>query len=264
MSDQKHVLDFNGNKTGGECLSEEIIEHISDGIVLDSSFTLTSWNVYKQKSEGLTQELTRWAEQSDLLLLQEAVKNQSLQSIFAQDSWFWRQAEAFRLEGNHGMDTVGVATLSKVKPSMSCGWWSTEPWIRFPKTALLTVLPIHAGETLWVVNIHGINFTLGTNEFEQQLKQIQEVLSQHDGPLIVAGDFNSWREKRLLHLRDFRESLQLQEISWPNDKRVTIFNQPIDHIFYRKLTVKEQKSKSTRASDHTPLWVRFSLKGNTH
>ena len=47
-----------------------------------------------------------------------------------------------------------------------------------------------------MANLHAINFALGTDAYRAQLDAIATELSHHRGPIVVAGDFNTWNDER--------------------------------------------------------------------
>ena len=46
-----------------------------------------------------------------------------------------------------------------------CAYTHEEPWLQLPKSALWSRYQLSNGEQLAVVNIHAVNFTLGTEEY---------------------------------------------------------------------------------------------------
>ncbi|NMU84205.1 hypothetical protein HKB16_15060, partial [Vibrio parahaemolyticus] len=78
---------------------------------------------------------------------------------------------------------------------------SKEPWLRLPKSALYSQYHLSNGEKLAVVNVHAINFTVGTKEYVSQLTALEMLLKHHVGPILFAGDFNSWSESRVNAMR---------------------------------------------------------------
>ena len=61
-----------------------------------------------------------------------------------------------------------------------------------PKSALYARYRLSNGSDLVTVNLHAINFTLGTKDFQNQIEQLENAVKKHKGPLIIAGDFNTW------------------------------------------------------------------------
>jgi endonuclease/exonuclease/phosphatase (EEP) superfamily protein YafD len=104
-----------------------------------------------------------------------------------------------------------------------------------------------------------INFSLGLADYRAQLEKIVEVLSQHRGPLIISGDFNSWNTDRRRILADITQELGAKEVVFDTDHRTTFMGQRLDHIFYRKLVPLEALTEKVTTSDHNPMLVTFRL-----
>ena len=105
---------------------------------------------------------------------------------------------------NRQGSATGVTTASKVSansvdnPPDFVRSQPREPFSRTPKMALISQYPIAgSADQLMVVNVHSINFVV-TSKFETQLQQIEEAISSHRGPLLLAGDFNTWISSRMI------------------------------------------------------------------
>ncbi len=217
---------------------------------------LLVWNIYKQNRNTWSSELTRLSENTQLLLMQEASLNQNLKSWILQQGWEGNQVNAFKVMG----ESAGVINLARTTPSLACGYTEMEPWLRLPKSGIYALYPLSNGQQLAVVNLHAVNFTYGTDEYHVQLKTLASELSKHTGPIIVAGDFNSWSEARVKVLKQSLTSLGLSEVRFSPDYRVRfVTGLPLDHVFYRGLELKSAEAPESDASDHNPLLVRFSL-----
>lgn len=216
-----------------------------------------SWNIYKQNNAGWDMTLLDILQRTELSLLQEVSLSPSFINWLQQLDWFGQQASAFEVFDK----SSGVFNLSKMLPKKVCAIFETEPWLQLPKSALFASYPLSSGDSLWVVNIHAVNFTVGTEEFEQQLLELEQAVEQHTGPIVFAGDFNTWSEIRLSKVEQVMQTLGLVEVEFSPDDRTkfAITGQPLDHIFYRGLSLKKAEVLTTSASDHQPLWVEFSL-----
>ncbi|WP_068712409.1 endonuclease/exonuclease/phosphatase family protein [Vibrio tritonius] len=214
------------------------------------------WNIYKQNRGEWASALTGFSSDADLLLLQEASMNEPLKQWIAQNNWDGAQANAFRVLG----ESTGVLNLSKLMPSLACAYTEVEPWLRLPKSGIYAEYPLSTGETLASVNLHAVNFTYGTAEYEAQLGRLLDRLAHHQGPIILAGDFNSWSSRRMHVLTHALSDIGLREVAFDPDNRITFFNDlPLDHVFYRGLTLNSARVPETQASDHNPMLVSFSL-----
>ncbi len=74
-----------------------------------------------------------------------------------------------------------------------------------------------------MVNFHGVNFSFGVTDFQKQIDQITRVLAIHEGPVIVSGDFNTWRKTRLEIIESFAIDIGLGPLSFEQDNRLKIF-----------------------------------------
>jgi endonuclease/exonuclease/phosphatase (EEP) superfamily protein YafD len=81
------------------------------------------------------------------------------------------------------------------------------------------------------------------------------------GPLIVAGDFNTWSDKRLIHLDSFAKNMGLKIATLQDDKYIKkLFFKPLDHIYYRELELLEAVVIDTKKiSDHNPIYASFTI-----
>lgn len=221
---------------------------------LPAEFNVADWNIYKQKNDNWRAELSNLIESNDLVILQEVKLSFLFNQLMEQYQLNWTQVEAFSIY----QLPIGVLTASEVAPLSACKQTLTEPWIRFPKSSLITYFAWQGSEQpLLVANMHMINFTLGVAEFNQQLDSVISVIRQHDGPVIMAGDFNTWTNKRLDNLAVLAESAELEKIVYQQDLRETTLGYPLDDIYFRGLQQLSATSYATKASDHNPIVARF-------
>lgn len=215
--------------------------------LLPLPLNLSVWNGHKLAQPELRYELARLAGMADLLLVQEGRK------LDAPPLAHWQLAEGWRYAG----DGFGVMALSRQPLPQPCVIRTAEPWLRLNKSLLAWRWPLADGQQLLLVNLHAINFDWRRSSYQQWLAQLGALLVRHQGPIIVAGDFNSWGEQRRTLLQRWAETHQLQEVSFTPDHRRRAFGQPLDGIWLRGLQVATSHSASSSASDHTPLWVRL-------
>lgn len=243
----------------GEEISEDIqCIAFNDSQVLDDNGQLNVliWNIYKQGKENWQTALDRLSADRQLLLLQEASMTESFKQWLVDGSWISNQVSAFKALGSG----AGVINIAQKLPEKACAYTSTEPWLRLPKSALYSQYRLSNGDTLAVVNIHAINFTVGTDEYSSQISALETLLKQHSGPIVFAGDFNSWNEYRLDAMKQALQKANLQEVIFIPDHRTQfITGQRLDHVFYRGLVLKNAKAPQSDASDHNPLLVSFVL-----
>lgn len=243
--------------SGEQQLSLQCYQNEAAAVLDDNQrINLLVWNIYKQNRSNWRTSLSQYAGGKQLVLLQEASMTSELREWIKDKRWFGSQVEAFKAFDT----TAGVLNLSLGSPSKACAYTELEPWLRLPKSALYALYPLSNGEQLAVVNIHAVNFTYGTDEYHRQLKVLVDELSQHQGPVIVAGDFNSWSEQRLKVMSQSLSSVGLKEVSYRRDNRTQfITGLALDHVFYRGLSLEKAEAPISDASDHNPILVTFRL-----
>jgi endonuclease/exonuclease/phosphatase (EEP) superfamily protein YafD len=229
---------------------------LQNGALNSRSFTVLNWNSHKGRNAIWQEDLERLSSQSDLVVLQEGYLTDDLQNLLVKKQYSWDIAKAFTYNDIY----TGVLTASRVKPDFLCSFRAPEPLGRLPKTVLITRYPLTGSdEYLVIANIHMVNFTINLEDFRAQLKKTAEVLSQHRGPLIISGDFNSWNTARREILTDMMQELGVKEVVFATDHRKTFMGQPLDYIFYRKLVPLEALTEKVTTSDHNPMLVTFRL-----
>jgi endonuclease/exonuclease/phosphatase (EEP) superfamily protein YafD len=213
------------------------------------------WNIHKNKHPDALDDLADMAGDMDLILLQEARHASSLHDHM-QSASYWSFAPGFST--NDAL--TGVMTLSSVQPLAHCFLQTREPWLGTPKAVGITEFALSdSDQTLAVVNIHGVNFTLGVKDYARQLENIRTVIESHTGPVIVAGDFNTWNDDRDAQVKQLAAELGMTELTFAVDHRVTPFAHTIDRVLVRGLRVRDATTDIVDSSDHNPLSVRLSL-----
>jgi len=222
--------------------------------------TLLNWNSHKETGPQWLQELQALLNGVDLLALQEGALTDELRDLLSNDyAGGWTLANAFTQSDIH----TGVLTASLVKPDFLCSYRVAEPIIVVPKTVLITRYPIvGTNKTLLLVNMHMVNFSFATTAYREQLKNAFFLINQHQGPLLIAGDFNSWSDGRMAIIQHFADGLATEAVQFAEDNRTTFLGHVLDHIFYRGLEPVEAAALPVTISDHNPMRVTFRLVGD--
>lgn len=226
-----------------------------DSIDLNGLLNVSVWNIYKQNNASWKPELSQYLKESQLTLLQEAKWSSDLIRMITDFDLKFVMVRAFNIDSA----LFGVMSLSKVQPIKACGYLTPEPFIRFPKSALSSYYHLSNGQQLLVINLHSINFELQADVYQIQLTQAGKLLSQHVGPVIFAGDFNTWSDERNSLIQEFANLHQLSPVSFVPDKRTQVMGNKIDHIYYRQLSLLESRTEMSDGSDHHPMSAKFSL-----
>ena len=219
---------------------------------------LLVWNIHKQGDFGWERDLSGFAAASDVMLLQETVLQPALRDILDDSGLRWVMASSFLL----GADDNGVLTATRIAPIASCTQRAVEPLIRIPKSAVISWLPITdtrtdtrtgSRETLAIANVHSINFELAPDVYRSQLEALADALAAHRGPIIFAGDFNTWNDARDGVVAEIAARLGLTELNLLVDQRAVFFGRHLDHIFIRGLQIVDVTAVPVTSSDHNPL-----------
>jgi endonuclease/exonuclease/phosphatase (EEP) superfamily protein YafD len=213
------------------------------------------WNVFKCKKKGWQEDFKTLTRDKDLVLLQEAILNSPFDSQFTQSSEHqWIMARSFRnVKTNIETGVKTGSTVAAEKHYFSASMYS-EPFSQTKKMLLATLYPLNIpGQSLLVVNSHLINF-VSFEKFRVHLEQVFETLEDHDGPILLAGDFNTWNGKRLKYFNELVQTFSLDEVKMTRKTRLNHLFQHLDHIYCRGLEIVDtQVHTQIRSSDHYPI-----------
>jgi len=220
-----------------------------------ANIRIASWNVQKKHGQNWRREYDQLAGEMDIVLMQEAPLTGVAGSASAAGR-HWSFAPGHRVRGG----VTGVLTLSSHEPLARCSFIAIEPWLRSPKATSITTFRLAGtGKTLAVVNVHAVNFTVGVDVFHDQFRLIGEALRDHQGPIVLAGDFNTWRGRRLQVVDEVALSLGLEAVSFEVDHRVRRFGYALDHIYVRDLHTLQTSTTIVNTSDHNPLSATLGM-----
>ncbi len=214
---------------------------------------LTIWNIFKGSGgEHFYNDFRLLSFQSDVLMLQEALLSQRSISYLSPPGFqavhgaSYERADALR---------DGVMTVARVGPQgepcrFLCKY--PEPVLKTLKAALVTFYPLSDHPwPLMVVNLHATLFR-SVKRAEEELDHLLTRLPTHRGPMIFAGDFNTFTPAYFRAVEQKLASIGLRYVPIPNDPRRTLDN--LDQLFVRGLEVLEVSLDTrVRSSDHFPI-----------
>ncbi|GAD78321.1 hypothetical protein VEZ01S_01_01000 [Vibrio ezurae NBRC 102218] len=254
----QHILLTDGITDSQQESPFECQEFAQNGAVLDNDglIDVLVWNLYKQNRENWKPVLNQLLQGKQLALLQEVSLTDEFKDWLYQIKWVGQQAKAFE-----AFDvSAGVLNLAPVYPIRICAHLNSEPWLQLPKSALFATYPLSDGTVLAVGNLHAINFTAGTEEYQQQVLTLVDELQRHQGPVLFGGDFNTWSDTRMEALSAIMSQAHFKEAQFPRGQRSEFMNgHVLDHIYYRDLQLITAEAPTSDASDHNPLLARFAL-----
>ena len=218
---------------------------------------LASWNLHKQQDSGWQEELSQLASRSDVLLLQEAGLTSELREALGRAGYLWLMASSFAYLGTE----YGVVIASRARPISFCTGRALEPVIGIPKSFVVARFRV-AGRnaTIEIATVHGLNFMLELGPYEAQLDALGNVLAAHSGPMVLAGDFNTWSVARERAVAALAARLSLEPAVFSPDTRTRFLGRPGDGAYARGAEVLEAAAPVVSASDHNPLLVTLRLR----
>jgi endonuclease/exonuclease/phosphatase (EEP) superfamily protein YafD len=226
-----------------------------DGEELSGALEVLSWNIQKAGNVGWADDLANFGAGIDLAFIQEA----SVQAHIPQairENMYQAFAEGYTTDSLQ----TGVMTVSSSAPSVHCNLTSWEPWLGTPKATSITEYPLQGRrDRLLTINLHAVNFTLGVVNFQAQFHALTDVLSSHQGPVILAGDLNTWSDKRQVLVENFMREHGLGPVAFEPDLRTTTFGHALDHIYVRGMRAESARVIQVTSSDHNALRVRLAF-----
>ncbi|HLV48323.1 MAG TPA: endonuclease/exonuclease/phosphatase family protein [Aliidiomarina sp.] len=228
-------------------------------IIRNEEFGVLCWNTQKLTQTvkfqvALARILQHYP--SLFLLFQEA--KLALHSDLQLPNWSYAIAPNIQTNRSvYGVLTASQHAFTDVQPRLTR---KREGMFATFKSYMLSYHPLPHNQSLLIVNVHAINF-VSANFFLREMELLKAELVNHNGPLIVAGDFNVWNRQRRLHLRKFCRSVGLRQAYMSDAQHIKTYRQhPLDFIFYRDLWLKEATAiDTTTVSDHNPIYARFAL-----
>jgi endonuclease/exonuclease/phosphatase (EEP) superfamily protein YafD len=233
--------------------------------IAEEELSILVWNIFKgQRGHHFREDFKQLAFDKDFVLIQEALVDTHMPKLW-QDSfegYQWSVAQSFQYSRN--ASTTGVCIGSRIEPSKveyirarsrELIWFT-------PKISIFTEFEFNptpsetsVGVRALFVCTHVLNFVT-TKAFIASLHEIALKISEFDGPVLLAGDFNTWNVKRYLAMKDIFHNLKLEHITFDQDKRLL----RLDHIFVRGFSVQKALVHHTvSSSDHYPLEIKLRL-----
>lgn len=227
------------------------------------------WNIHAGKDELFARDFSELSRGQHLVVLQEADLSNDLKDSLLPNDFFYTHARSYISPISKKIK--GIATGSVSRPSTTRALRSpvSEFGVATPKAVLLQTFKIaKRKKQLLVVNVHAINFV--TNEmFRAHINQIIKAIKAHKGPIVAAGDFNTWNEGRLKDLDVAMYSQGLSRVSlgigrsqFPNLGRWfgVQTGGPFDQIYARGIEIRfKEVHAGINSSDHKPMEMHFSI-----
>ncbi len=221
--------------------------------------TFLVWNAHKESmTDNWQKDFAKLSAPSDFILLQESTSN----ADGTEFPLVFTPYEAVVGESFYFSDyRTGNVTLSHYHAVYAYVYHSPvkEPIIGTRKPVIVTQYSFEDGRNLLIANIHAINF-VGYRKFKRHINQIAAVIKKFDGPVVWAGDFNTWSKRRTRYLRKIMHYLGLHEAEFTNAHRVKTYNgYPLDHFYFRGAKLIYADFPKVHSSDHNPMVVTLQF-----
>ncbi len=223
---------------------------------------LLVWNIKKAEAgEKWKKDYDSLTRKHDIIAVQETRLESGKKSV-TDKTQSLRQDTAVSFEKSD-KSVTGVTTSSKASPLTVKPLTSPdrEPFLNTPKMSIMTSYKLAgSSEKLLMINTHAINFVTD-DKFERQMLDIAKYIKAHKGPVVWAGDFNTWSNSRLIILNKVVEGLDMLPVGFKKDDRSTfMLGHKVDHIFVRGLSVTHSEVfDQISSSDHRPISVTLAL-----
>ncbi len=197
---------------------------------------------------------------SDIVMTQEALLSERGISTFAEPGFAAIHAASYKRRDGLRDGVMTASRFNIEEPSLRIVCKYPEPIFQTPKVALVTYYKI-AGldKRLMVVNIHATLVRRVEGATEEMLHIVSQ-LPEHDGPILFAGDFNTFTSRYLGVVTRVLRRLDLQLVAIPDDPRPAIG--ALDQIYVRGLDVRRVSVDiNVRNSDHFPLFIELGIPG---
>jgi len=229
--------------------------HPSIPIFRSDCLRIAIWNLCKGSGGyQFEHDFRSICRRNDLILTQEALLSSRSIRLFEEAGFAMTHAASYeRVDGLRD----GVMTISRA-PSLNssvrriiCKY--PEPIFNTPKVALIQKFPLDGGSELLLVNIHATLVRSISGAIEE-INHILSFLPEHAGPIVFAGDFNTFTRRYLEAIEKKLESVGLQRVPIHGDPRPR--SQALDQIFTRGFEIKKASVEvSYLNSDHFPLFA---------
>ncbi len=185
---------------------------------------LVVWNILKATEESFIQDFASFGSDTDIFMLQEV--DNSNEFFKAYESYPHHQIHfgtSFNYRrglwgGERFLSGTAISSKVDVIDSGMIRSKKNEPFVKTPKVVTWAKFPVEGKEDLLVVNIHGLNMTKNKH-FIAQLKECEELILSHDGPVIFAGDFNTSDKEKLDAMWTVAWKTKLKTVTFENDQR---------------------------------------------
>lgn len=215
--------------------------------------SVMTWNIHKGQAQGWEQVISK--NPADIILLQEITSDPEQVLIPLETAlgpeYLWRINPAWTMFDGFVTGTMNVSKFKSLNQQLLLTE-DVEPIAATPKSMIVSDYEVPGCGVVRVINLHMLNFNLGA-AYGRQLKQLESYIEEHQGPLVVAGDFNSWNGFRESTMQNWAQNLDLIQVDVYRYSWFLV----LDHVFYKNLSLVQAEEIPTDLSDHNPMRAEF-------
>jgi endonuclease/exonuclease/phosphatase (EEP) superfamily protein YafD len=221
------------------------------------SIRLAVWNLCKGSGGyQFEHDFRSICRRNDLILTQEALLSPRSIKVFEESGFTLTHAASYeRIDGlRDGVMTISRAPfIQSSTQRIVCKY--PEPIFNTPKVALIQKIPLDELTEVLVVNIHATLVRSVAGAIDE-INHIIGLLPNHTGPIIFAGDFNTFSLRYLRAIEKKLGTIGLDRVIIVKDPRPK--TQALDQIFVRGFEiVRASVEISYFNSDHFPLFAEL-------
>lgn len=234
----------------------KIYDHSSSS-ELPSELNIAVWNIFKGNfKKKLRPELARIMEKNDLLLLQEVVCAGDVMDVSPSRRHSFVQSICYRRQSGEPESLITCSTAAPQGVPFRVQSLSKEPIVATPKSSLITQFRItNSDELLTVVNVHFL-LIKSRKTYLAELENITTRLRDFRGPMVVAGDFNTYLPRDFKRMDAAFKKLGLKALELSRPK----LQLQLDHVYTRGFAcIQKTVAAGLQASDHHPILLRLEL-----
>lgn len=218
------------------------------------------WNIWKGSGgDAFVTEYRRMVSNCHLLLAQEALLTLKALAQFAPSGYLALHGATYRRKDGirDGVMTVSAAHADGQPQRILC--LAPEPLLKTTKASLVSTYKIEDSEKLLcVVNIHATLIRRPAMAV-RELEQVLSYIDHHSGPILFAGDFNTFSKAYITEVDRVLSSVGLVRVVIEEDPRTT--TTALDQIYVRDIEVLHARVDTTfQHSDHFPILAKLKIK----
>lgn len=271
------ATDSNYLGTAGPRYAGDYAPSVEAEILMGSTFEMTagptdaptykvvSYNVrYGEKINDAIQVLTNTPElaDADVFLLQEMNADGVDRIARELDCSYVYYPASLRTSG-HGFGNA-VLTRGRIADDQKVLLPHVNPYNRQSRIAVRAELEL-GQRALHAYSVHIETPFLSIEDRSEQVETLLGSVPEEQGPVLIAGDFNTMSRRSLQRFEEAFSELGFQNASTSIGSTFSFgpFDCAMDHVFVRDLeVVRAGKAEGADASDHAPIWIEFTWSGS--